>query len=172
MNDLNFNFIFQVTNWQSRTAMVIMPAMFAFVLTAEDKMVHRMREVAEETDHAMKSVEWAEYQNRGSGNKETNTDKEKLRELYRTSVVESGVRVVAGEELGSHHKVANYVQANPFKVIAGVGIPAVASIFYGQTGKEHVNMQMKILHTRVFGQFSVICTLLGVMGMKDMMDRG
>jgi hypothetical protein len=65
----------------------------------------------------------------------------------------------------------SYVQSNPFKIIAGVGIPTVASIFYGQTEKAHVNMQMKILHTRVFGQFAVVCTLLGVMGLKEMMDR-
>lgn len=32
-------------------------------------------------------------------------------------------------------------------------------------------MQLKILHTRVLGQFTVICTLLGVMGLKEMMDR-
>lgn len=30
---------------------------------------------------------------------------------------------------------------------------------------------MMILHTRVLGQFSVVCTLLGVMGLKDMMDK-
>jgi hypothetical protein len=81
-----------------------MPAMFAFVISAEDKMVHRMRQMAEETDHAIKSVEWAERQHRAT--KETDTDKEKLRALYRTSVIESGVRVVSGEELGAHHKVA------------------------------------------------------------------
>lgn len=34
-----------------------------------------------------------------------------------------------------------------------------------------VSLQLKILHTRVFGQFAIICTLLGVMGLKDMMDR-
>ena len=34
-----------------------------------------------------------------------------------------------------------------------------------------VSLQLKILHTRVFGQFAVICTLLGVMGLKEMMDR-
>lgn len=34
-----------------------------------------------------------------------------------------------------------------------------------------VSFQMMILHTRVLGQFSVVCTLLGVMGLKDMMDK-
>lgn len=34
-----------------------------------------------------------------------------------------------------------------------------------------MSLQLKILHTRVFGQFAIICTLLGVMGLKEMMDR-
>ncbi len=34
-----------------------------------------------------------------------------------------------------------------------------------------MSLQLKILHTRVLGQFTVICTLLGVMGLKEMMDR-
>jgi hypothetical protein len=34
-----------------------------------------------------------------------------------------------------------------------------------------VSLQLMILHTRVLGQFTVVCTLLGVMGLKEMMDR-
>lgn len=158
----------KVTNWQSRTALVIMPALFAFAFTAEQKMVHRMEEVAEETEHAIKSVQWAEqeYQSRP-------TDQDiKLHDLYRQAVLNSGgVRLIEGGALGPHHQAANYVQANPLKVILGVGIPAVGAIFYGRTGKEHLSMQLKILHTRVFGQFAIICTLLGVMGLKSVMDQ-
>lgn len=154
------------TNWQSRTALVIMPALFAFAFTAENKMIHRMEEVAEETEHAIKSVHWAEEQYHAS------PEDVKLHDLYRQAVLNSGgVRLVDSETLGPQHKVANYVQANPFKVIVGVGLPAVGSIFLNRTGKEHLNMQLKILHTRVFGQFAIICTLLGVMGLKSVMDH-
>ena len=149
----------KVTNWQSRTAMTIMPALFMFAFTAENKMMHRMHEVAEETDHAIKSVEWAEKQHRLL--QQSDQDREKLRELYRHSILESGVRIIPGNELSTFHKSANYVQANPFKVIAGIGIPAVAAVFFGRSTKQHLNMQMKLLHTRVYGQFSVLCTLLG-----------
>lgn len=144
-----------------------MPALFAFTLTAEKKMEHRMVEVAEETEHAIQSVHWAERQ------LQISPEEVKLHDLYRQAVLNSGnVRLVEGvETLGPHHKLANYVQANPFKVILGIGIPAVGAIFYGRTGKEHLSMQLKILHTRVYGQFAVICTLLGVMGLKSVVDH-
>lgn len=33
------------TNWQSRTALVVMPALFMFTFTSEQKHLHKMREV-------------------------------------------------------------------------------------------------------------------------------
>lgn len=126
-----------------------------------------MEEVASETEHNMKTVAWAERQ------KLMSTDDIKLHELYRKAILESGVRLVDTPELTTFQKSANYVQSNPFKLIAAIGVPSVAFIFYGQgtsgAGKE--SLQMQLLHTRVFGQFTVICTLLGVMGMKEVMDR-
>jgi hypothetical protein len=144
-----------------------MPPLFAFGLTSENKLIHRMEEVASETEHNMRTVAWAERQ------KSMSQDDVKLHELYRKAILDSGVRLVDTPELTTYQKAANYVQANPFKLIAAIGIPSVAAIFYGQgtsgAGKE--SLQMQLLHTRVFGQFAVICTLLGVMGMKEMMDR-
>lgn len=162
MKNPNFR---KFTNWQSRTALVLMPSLFVFALTAEQKMVHRMEEVAEETEHTIKSVHWAERQYQLS------PEDLKLHDLYRQAVLNSGIRVVEGDHLSPYHNAANYVQANPFKVIMGVGVPAVGAIFYGRVGKEHLSMQLKILHTRVFGQFAIICTLLGVMGLKATMDQ-
>jgi hypothetical protein len=163
--------LYQFTNWQSRTAITIMPALFVFALTSEHKMSHRMKEVAEETEHAIKSVEWAERHHRKTQNTVKQLqDEEALKALYRTSILQSGIQLISGDSLGPHHKVANFVQENPFKCIAGIGVPAVAYIFYGRTQKD-LSFQLKILHTRVIGQFAVICTLLGVMGLKEMMDR-
>lgn len=170
----------KLTNWQSRTAIVIMPALFAFALTSEHKMYHRMTEVAEETEHAIKSVEWADNQIRrntrrmkdqyGNDNDVVHKKKkEEQRQLYRQSVLNSGVRVVEGTELSTYERTANFIHANPFKVIASIGIPAVGFVFYGQGGQE--TLQMRLLHTRVLGQASVLCTLLGIMALKDMMDR-
>jgi hypothetical protein len=163
--------LYQFTNWQSRTAITIMPALFVFALTSEHKMSHRMKEVAEETEHAIKSVEWAERHHRKTQNTvKQMQDEEALRALYRTSILQSGIQLIEGDSLGPHHKMANFVQANPFKCIAGIGIPSVAYIFYGRSQKD-LSFQLKILHTRVIGQFAVICTLLGVMGLKELMDR-
>jgi hypothetical protein len=41
----------QVTNSQSRTAIAIMPPLFVFAVTAEQKLTHRMHEVASESEH-------------------------------------------------------------------------------------------------------------------------
>mmetsp|Transcript_55028 Transcript_55028/g.159317 ORF Transcript_55028/g.159317 Transcript_55028/m.159317 type:complete len:245 (-) Transcript_55028:114-848(-) len=155
----------KLTNWQSRTALVIMPALFAFGLTSEQKLVHRMHEVAAEEEHAMQTVDWAEQVYKAS------PEDVKLHDLYKQAILQQGhVRLIDGDSLTTYHQVANYVQANPFKVILGIGIPSIFAIF----GKEMMNtsqMQLKILHTRVFGQAAVISSLLGVMGIKATMDQ-
>jgi hypothetical protein len=119
--------------------MVIMPALFAFALTSEHKMYHRMHEVAEETEHAIKSVEWADRKSRAAATPDTEA-KAAQRELYRQSVLHSGVRVVEGSELQPFHKAANFLQGNPFKCIGMIGVPSVAYIFYGRSGKAHLSM--------------------------------
>jgi hypothetical protein len=153
--------------------MAIMPAFFIFTLTSEQKMTHRMGEVAQETEHSIKSVEWAEREHRRQLNQSaSDAHKEaELRALYRQAILESSVRVVPGSSLAWYQQGANYIQSNPFKVLGTIGVPAVAYIFYGRQGKAHLNMQMKLLHTRVYGQFTIICTMLSVMAVKEIMDR-
>jgi hypothetical protein len=41
----------KVTNGQSRTAIAIMPPLFIFAVTGEQKLTHRMHEVASESEH-------------------------------------------------------------------------------------------------------------------------
>jgi hypothetical protein len=41
----------KVTNAQSRTAIAIMPPLFTFGVTGEQKLTHRMHEVASESEH-------------------------------------------------------------------------------------------------------------------------
>jgi len=152
----------KITNVQSRTAMVLMPALFAFGFFSENKLIHRMEEVAQETEHNMKTVAWAEHV------KSIPQDMQ-LHDLYRKSVLDMGVRVVP--ELTPYHHAANFIQLNPFKCIAGFGVPAVSMIYLGESRKTYLPQQLKILHTRVFGQATVIATLLGIMALKEMMDR-
>jgi len=158
----------QFTNAQSRTAIAIMPPLFTFALTGEQKMTHRMREVASESEHNIETVAWAEKQ------KTASEHEVRLHDLYRQSILQSGVRLVTSPTLSSYQKSANFIQNNPFKCIAAIGMPSVAYIFYGQGGKKGgpaESFQMRLLHTRVFGQFAVLCTLIGVMSLKEVMDR-
>lgn len=54
----NPNFV-KSTNWQSRTAMVIMPPLFMFALASEHKVNHRIKEMVNERDHSREVGKWA-----------------------------------------------------------------------------------------------------------------
>lgn len=187
------NFI-KYTNHQSRTAMFIMPPLFMFALASEQKITQRMRQMAEEKDHSNRVTEWAEDQQQqhkenimrridtklittNNTNSTTNiatlSDEERerqLSEIYRKSVENSGIRIVPGDSLGLHHRVANFWQENPFKILVAMSVPTVAYIFKGRSGQSHLKLQSMIMQTRVFGQFSVIFMLLTLMGFKGYMD--
>ena len=145
------------TNMQSRTALVVMPALFMFALTAESRLASKMNEIAKETEHSHASVRWAEQQvqNRPANSSEVDTEAQLLK-LYQQSVAQSGVQVVPGDQLTMYQRTANFVAANPLKVVLGLAVPSAALIFYGRTGKENLQLSMKILHTRVFGQFATL----------------
>lgn len=151
------------TNMQSRTALAIMPALFMFAFTSEETLRHTMDDIAAEEKH--RQVLLREFSPDVS---KVQTDAHLLA-TYRKSVEDSGVRIVPGE-LSFHHKASNYVATNPLKTLIALAVPSVGMIFYGRTGKEHLQLSMKLLHTRVFGQFATLSLLLGVMGFKEYMD--
>jgi hypothetical protein len=151
------------TNLQSRTAMAIMPALFIFALTSEHKLTHRMKQVAYESQHSRETVQWAEQQITPK------TTHSHLTQLYERSIAESGVCIVP--TLRFHHRVLNYASEHPIQALSGVALPTVAYIFYGRSGKEHLALGSKIMHTRVFGQFATLMLLLAVMGLKEFMDQ-
>lgn len=163
------------TNWQSRTALVIMPALFMFAFTSEHRLSEKMREIAQESRHSNETVQWAEQQlkvqqlqDKAVATKDT---EKTLTDLYRQSVAQSGVSIVPGDTLGLHHRAANYAAEHPLKLLVSLAVPSVAAIFYGRTGKEHLQFSMKLLHTRVFGQFATLTLLMSVMGFKEYMDK-
>ena len=102
-------------------------------------------------------MRWAEKQleKQQTPAKDNDTERQLLR-LYQQSVQQSGVQIVPGDSLTWYQRSANFVQANPLKVVLGMAVPSVAWIFYGRTGKEHLQLSMKLLHTRVFGQFATL----------------
>lgn len=164
------------TNWQSRTALAIMPALFMATLTSEQKLVEKMKEVAAETEHTHSAVKWAEEQLQQQQNTAAYAAggaEQHLRSLYHQSVLarDENVCVIPGSSLAWHYRTANYIAANPIKVLASLAVPSVAWIYYGNSGKEHLEFSHKLLHTRVFGQFATITCLLGVMSFKDFMDK-
>lgn len=102
--------------------MVIMPALFVFGLTAEMNLNHRMTKMADQTVHNQKVAEWAERKvhTLPAGDSDRSTEQQ-LTDLYKQSVANSGVRIVPGDSLSLHHRIANYGQENPFKILAGIG---------------------------------------------------
>lgn len=163
------------TNLQARTAIAIMPAFFVFTFSAEESVVSGMRNMAKQNQHSHDSMQWAEKQlDPGTAavtaHHKSEEQQKELNALYKRAVYESGVRVIPGNELSVYHIASNYVAENPFKVLSSLAVPGVAWIFYGRSGQEHLTFSMKLMHTRVFGQFATISALLGVMGFKAMMD--
>lgn len=163
------------TNMQSRTAMIIMPPLFVFGFASERKMEHRMKEMASEYDHGANVSKWAEQEHQKNDTRNiapvSKLEREKkLQEIYKKSVADSGVRIVPGNSLGVHHQIANFWQENPFKVLCAASVPSIIYIFKGRSEKSHLQLQSMIMHTRVFGQFTVIGLLLGIMGFKTYMD--
>ena len=62
--------------------MVIMPALFAFAFASEDRLVHRMREVANETEYALQAAEWSEREQQSKSNQRNiGLDKESTTKL-------------------------------------------------------------------------------------------
>jgi hypothetical protein len=161
-----------------------MPPLFVFAFSAERALDRKMREMAARNEHIMETAVWAERKHAEQNpnyslkneiqSKDTNENYDMdtnphLMDLYRLSVEKSGVRVVP--ELQLHHKIANFWQEHPFRILAAVSVPALAYIFHGRNGQEHLQLQMKIMHTRIFGQFTVLVTLLTLMGFKSYMDQ-
>ena len=172
----------QGTNWQSRTALVIMPALFTFAFTSERMLDYKMQELANRNEHIRKSAAWANEKHAenvsattnnnetfkgSSSDTGTGTTESQLLELYRQSVISSGVRIVP--KLGPHHVIANFWQEHPFRMLAAAAVPAVGYIYYGRN--DGLQLQMKVMHTRVMGQFTVLALLLSLMGFKEYMDK-
>lgn len=151
--------------------MIIMPPLFAFGLSSESKLLRYQREMADDATR-MKDVTTKTYSNASALSERNRLDTEaRISDLYKQHISHkrSGIRVVEGESLGPHHLLANFWQENPFKMLIGLGLPSVAYIFHNYN-KKQIPFQLKVMQTRVVGQFSVIAFLLGLVGFKSYMD--
>ena len=148
-----------------------------------------MHDMAHEAEHTQRMTEWAakrqmiEEKIKKAEAEEGSQDaavytklneaerERKLQELYRKSVMNSGVRVVDGDKLKPYHVAANFWQEHPFQILLGIGVPAVGMIFMRRQGAGNIMLSQKIMRTRVMGQFTVLVFLLSLMGFKEYMDR-
>jgi len=175
------------TNFQSKTALFIMPCLLTFGIVSENGLINRMRDMVAKEDHAKEVADWAvrreileeKIKKRQANEKSeiyaplTDAEREKkLHQLFKKSVLDSGVRVVAGDKLAIHQRVANFWQEHPFQILIGLGVPAVGAIFLKRRAAgSSLMLSQQIMQTRVMGQFTVLVFLLTLMGFKEYMDR-
>jgi hypothetical protein len=75
--------------------------------------------------------------------------------------------------LPPHQRIANFVLHEPYKILFGGGIAAVALIFTNKSRDTGLTLSQRIMHTRVLAQFSVLVALGTVMGFREWMrSRG
>lgn len=76
-------------------------------------------------------------------------------------------------KLSMSHQIANWAYDNPFKLLGVTCLPVVGTMFYSQTGdaKTHLKLSQKVMHTRLFSQFTILSMLLGLMAFRDYMDK-
>lgn len=52
-----------------------------------------------------------------------------------------------------------------------MGLPAVGGILYSMRNEGHLKLSQKLIHTRVYGQFTVVSIVVATMGFQEMMKR-
>ena len=162
-------FLHKQTNVSSRTALVIMPPFFAWCLVSELAINGRKKDNAQQLQ---------ELQNKGELQQSDGIVTQRaLKPLDRslksyTDLNGNNYRVVP--ELSFFQATTNYVADHPFKALIGVGVPTVGSIFFYQQKLTNPNYDLKfsqrVMHARVFGQFSALLILMGVMGLREIVD--
>lgn len=159
------------TNWQSRTAMVLMPAMFVFAYSSEQKLHHTLREKSHVKNHSKEMTEWylQQPQSNVSEHKEAPLNSGLL-SIYQQSILDANIRVIPGNTLPIFYQLANFSQQHPFQLIGLIGLPTIFYIFHSRTHQQHLQLQSQIMHTRVYGQFAILTMCLALMGVKSYMD--
>jgi len=171
------------TNVSSRTAVLVMPPLFAFALGAELGIAGMNNHKEVEQNNTAETIIWAERMvDKSSKVTNENERNDRISDLYKMEVGRN-LRIIPNPDhlksssgivehpLPFPYRLANFVADNPFKVLVGVGFPLVGYVFSKEASKTHLQFQQMILHTRVIGQFTVITCLLTLMGFKDYMDN-
>lgn len=159
------------TNWQSRTAIVIMPPLFMGTLKSEQKVASKRREILTGTvrTNTLDDEDIKDQHNERSIviRPPTAGHNVPVYQLYQNS--DEHVSIVPGDKLRWYHHGANYIDSHPVEMLASMSVPVIGYIFYTNSSKAHLGLAQRLMHTRVAGQFATICSLLGVIGFSEYM---
>ena len=125
-----------------KTAIVVMSSLAAFSVKSEGKI----NQGARNPDNYIASIDTDQLQRHLTG-------------------------VVDQQQLQWQFRVANWIYDHPFRTIALAGVPIVGAIFYEQSKNTSIKLSQQIMHTRVYGQGSIILLLLSSMAFHDWMER-
>ena len=171
------------TGPSSRTALVVMPALFVWGLSAELNVIGLKREEgllrSRELDVSGKRAdEVGSLENFASpvvitpaSTSSSSSSLGPSSALYKATVGVAPFRVVTSEdELPVHYKVMNMLYDHPFRLLCACGLPIVAGVYSTQKDYAHLKFSQKVMQTRVLGQFTALSLLLGLMGWNAYMD--
>ncbi|CAM9688360.1 unnamed protein product [Hapterophycus canaliculatus] len=83
-------------------------------------------------------------------------------------------KLLPRQELNVAQKAANWCYVNPFKMIGkwlGMGVPAVGGILYSMRNEGNLKLSQKLIHTRVYGQMTVVSMVVCMMTFQQLMKR-
>ncbi|CAM9685035.1 unnamed protein product [Ectocarpus sp. 6 AP-2014] len=75
------------------------------------------------------------------------------------------------KELNAAQQLANWCYVNPFKMVVGMGVPAVGGILYSMRNEGNLKLSQKLIHTRVYGQMTVVSMAVAMMAFQETMRR-
>lgn len=68
-------------------------------------------------------------------------------------------------------RAATVFMDQPLKVVGALAVPAVLGVGYRMFQDRGVQFQQRVMHTRVVGQFTVLCLLLTTMGASEWLQH-
>ncbi|EGZ10128.1 hypothetical protein PHYSODRAFT_355836 [Phytophthora sojae] len=74
-------------------------------------------------------------------------------------------------KLKAWQRAANFLYDHPYRALATVGVPVVGSIYAYQHLNKGISSSQQIMHTRIYGQASVVVLLLSSMAFHDFMAK-
>ncbi|CAM9211418.1 unnamed protein product [Discosporangium mesarthrocarpum] len=91
--------------------------------------------------------------------------------LQKDATLDTGTASKRGGQLLWYHKVANHLYEHPYRMLAYMGIPAVGGIAWSLRNEGHLKFSQKVMHTRVYGQMTILSMLITMMIFRESMTQ-